>query len=939
MEKVYCERSLFLCQHQALQEFAQLFFDSFKKDPKIQWSVVCERKEDLITIRHQIFFEIQKLFAHTHHTLFSTTPISSVLGGISMYTLDKLAQNFAATLASSPPQSLQDLPDFIQKPYLDIVQQEYLVETALSFYGYLGNDALPLAKQILCFLDLTWPEDFDFAKLLMSTQHKNQQRPVQEITEISLRQILACFHYSKSEFSHYCRLQSFVKDYLQASFQDHLFEHEKGFVFPRKFLQGHILWVSALEFLPQSFSQHSQEEKILTQRTIKPGHFQSSFVDEFQTAVKKARKILGTPNTLFLHSRTLITEGSDNVSIPNDHFCYLIAQNDFSYLEKFTKTSQDQDTLYLLGDCDPKNLTTLRPKGSGSYPVNKKQLEAWNTQNGENFPHAKEIFEQLDSFFESFLEKISLINHDELFIDIGKLYGLQPKMKQDDFLIPLFYKFLETKSLQLGQEEMNCTKDFSKVLFFIASARLPQKIEVMGRPHAPTGNSFQVKVLNNALFLLKKQGVCVDLPASEIMYKGFWKNMLNQNIQTEFYLQNTTEFQNIPKDLFTKNPTRTFGKPFSSPQESLLHSHLSKRIQFFSEQKEFLLPHWQKTFGMRQQKIAITSFERYIHCPLQFFLNDLLGVTEKVLKNFSVDPSAVGIGIHLILEQLLTRLVTGLGNEEYTLVMEPVFAELILKLSEEKIFLSQNPKDWEYCVETTLQNTKTPEAEKIKEAFFEAIANIWQQKDEKSFFQQLQKRELIKRLFLGFLRIEHHNTKKNLQKKDPYFTGKERERPVSLTLEGLTFYGKIDRIDLSKRGFHIIDYKSSAFSKKEHELTLLPCEVGKNSQAKLSAQGGLYSLAWAQNNLEEDVLSPQVDAFSIYALKKTSANQHAVFTYTFQEPLRKDTPLYEKFLTQYGVYAKNLKKGSFFPRPLHHTVCALCLYQEICPVPTDTPFL
>ena len=86
VEKEFFEKSMFLCEYKAIHEFAKNFSSHFKRDYSSQWSIVCERKEDLITIRNQVLHEIDKQMA-------SNNNYSQALFGISIYTLDNLAKN------------------------------------------------------------------------------------------------------------------------------------------------------------------------------------------------------------------------------------------------------------------------------------------------------------------------------------------------------------------------------------------------------------------------------------------------------------------------------------------------------------------------------------------------------------------------------------------------------------------------------------------------------------------------------------------------------------------------------------------------------------------------------------------------------------------------------------------------------------------------------
>lgn len=200
--------------------------------------------------------------------------------------------------------------------------------------------------------------------------------------------------------------------------------------------------------------------------------------------------------------------------------------------------------------------------------------------------------------FEKFIDKISLIGNKENLIKFAKLYSLETKLNNENFLIQLFYNYAEKECVMLG--ESHPMQECPRALSFIATEKFPEKIVAIGRAHAPTGSSFHVKVLNNAISLLKKQGVTIDLPASETMYRGFWKNIINQNIPVEFWLDNPSELNNFPKYLLPKNNILKLGIPLPI----IKGSHLLDRIK---NTGNFLIPQWKNYFSSQKMVIQLQS--------------------------------------------------------------------------------------------------------------------------------------------------------------------------------------------------------------------------------------------------------------------------------------------------------------------------------------------
>jgi PD-(D/E)XK nuclease superfamily len=921
VEKEFFEKSMFLCEYKAIQEFAKNFSSHFKKNYGTQWSIVCERKEDLITVRNQILHEIEKYIPNNENH-------PQALFGISMYTLDNLARNFCATLAATNDKKLiQEIPGFISKPYLDVISQELLVENILNFYGYIGNDSLPIAKQILSLIDITWPDSTNFVQLIISTQNKKNIKTVQEINEKALKQILASYQYAKYELENYSRLQSLVKEYLQGKYIDHLYQETKhhNLILPHKFLKGNILWISAPEFL----NSHPQETTFnlekLSGNTIKPGNFQSFFVDEFKKSILNTRKILDIHQNLFISSRTVIPESHTETKLEKNHIHYFISENKHCYSEKIETALKDKDSLCLLADFDPGKFREIRPDAAGSYPITTQFLKEWEKCNIE-FTDAQEIFPQIDSHFEKFLEQISLVSNETRLHEIGKQYSIEMKSNNDDFILQLFQKYIEKERAYIGYQHPVLT--CPKALSFFASSHMPKKIISIGRAHAPTASSFHVKVLNNAISILRKQGVSIDLPASEMMYRGFWKNIANLGIPLDFWLDSSSELNDFPNYLIPEGNIHKFGVAF--PKAT--HSHLIERFLCRTDGKSILFPQWRNYLPDSNQRISITSFERYITCPLQFFLSDIIGIKKEEQENVSVDNMEIGSRMHLIAEQLITSLVTIIGNKDYGKIMHPIFSNILESLKIETNFLSLNKNLWLHIIQNTVEKSAILFKIEIKNAFLEAIENIWQVKQEnlKPHFTITQEREILKRTFFRFLQIEK-SLAEDLQDQ---LTGIERERPVSLELGGLVFSGKIDRIDATQNGLRIIDYKTSNIPKSEKKISLFPSELDEaKTTSKLSAQGALYCLAWAQKKLldEENNDRNSIMSFSLYHLKNLDENANPILSYEFSQAMVKDDFIFKKLTTEYTEYALRLKHGDFYPKPIKSKTCDFCDFKPLCP--------
>lgn len=913
MKKEFIEHSMFLCNYISLKEFSLNFVNNFKINKNKHWSIVCERKEDLITIRNQIFYEIG--------TLDSCNKNYQTLYGISMYTLDNLARNFCASIAATSFKKFRnEIPRTIFQPYLDIINQEKLVEFSLKMFNYFNNDSLPIAKQILSLIDIQWPENISFANLIIETQSNEHIKNVQEINEISLKQILATYQFSKDELQNFCRLQSFINDYLNKEYINHLTEDHTKLTLPINFLQGNILWVSAPEYLTQyNKIENINKNNYSSFNTIKPGNFQNSIVEDFKKCIEKTRSILNITDTFFWTNKTIIKDSFNEMKVDEKNIYFQVALNEQSFITKIDHILEETEQFALLADYDPGQLKLFRHDAAGKYEVTEKMISNWNTKNLA-FSNCNEIYPQLDSYLEEFTDYISLIENKEKLEKIANVYSISTKINKEYFQT-LLKNFLEQQTVQIGNSHK--ITELPKALSFFNSITLPQKVIAIGRAHAATSSSFNVKVLNNAISLLRKNGVAIDLPASEIMYKGFWKNICNSEFPIVFILNNSSELENFPEYITPKNNIDNFGIEFKYNSSNRLTSELCKSTNSFLNWQAYLVEH--------KNKISITSFEKYINCPLNFYLLEVLKLKKEPHDFFKADQLQIGSQMHLICEQLISRLVTTLGNQYYNKIMPSIYAELIINLQSEELFLSHKKSEWQKSFATAIHKNGYIFSEQILFAFQEALDLIWD--NDNNEFKDLQKREILKRTFLRFITLE----KLHSQNHPETYIGIERERPISIKIEGLELSGKIDRIDCFGYGIQIIDYKTANIPKTEKKLVILPSELKKpkNKSAKLSVQGALYSLAWANKHLlleEEDQTRSQIHSFSLFHLKNLDLSQNPILSYEFTDPLKKNSSFYLEILNEYSQYALNLKNGKFEPNPLKLSNCNFCDFKLICPL-------
>lgn len=851
----FTENTLFLCKHKALKLFTKNYAENYNINHNKKWSIICERKEDIVTVRNQIFLELEAIHQ---------SPIKA-LSGISIYTLDTLAQKICASLAHT---NLECTPASLLKPYLDITNQEKIVELILNLFGYNSNDSLALAKQILTLIDIPLPQEITYIDLLMATQENSNSKTLQTISEISIKQILATIQQAKIELANYARFQTLINECLNTI-------PLVSNTLLNEILSSHLLWIGAPEY---------QQD---TTYFIKPGNYQQYLVNDFKKYVLK----LHTGS--FYDSRTLLNKQSNN-----DNINIYISNSD----NHFFQTTREiiKNNFVILGDFDAHSFQTVSMNGDGAYAITKKDLENWKQNIAINISFMDEINKRYDEF----LTVLSYVQSNESLQKIAEIYGLNTLPINEQTCFELFVSRTLQEKIVLGDPHPLASAP--KALSFFNSTKLPEKIICIGNPHDVISKSFNVKILNQVFFFLQQKGVDIEIPATEAMYRLFWQNLVMEAQQIDFWLAEKKEIEQFP-NYIKISKVSNLNNPF-----------LGNFNFYLQEQQSKIPPNWKIV------SISITQFEDYVFCPHKFFLKNVLNI-KKEEKTQSLDFKDIGIKMHKICEQFITRLVILLGNVGYVEQAAKILNVIINILKDEKLFLSFNKQDWLEAIKNSLDQ------QEIMLAFSESIDLIWGDEN-KSDFLYLEQREILKRTFLKFLQTELENLKKNTKLK----IGLYRELPIQFELEGMKFIGRIDRIDLTTQGLEIIDYKTSNLSKTEKEITLSPSSAKENTRLKLSIQGALYTYGFAknyfvpENETTEDFLQNKIASYSLYFLKNLDINRNNCLQYDFSTAFSNDG--LSVIENEYKGYVQNLLKGEFSPRPIQgDSTCMFCEYKSICP--------
>lgn len=924
-------KSFFLAEHESLADFARLIL-STSATRNSRFTVVCERKEDLKAVRAQLFHLLQQGSPQTY---------ANVVGGISMFTLDNLAQNFVASLANSSKGYVGEaLHALFQRPYLDVVTQEQLTRYILLQIGYAGQDALPIAKQVLTFVDVQWPSDSNFLQLLFETQSLENARTVNEITEAALKQIVATYQVSQEVLSKFSRLQDFVLNYLDAEFlvqlRSAISENKlhRDFVVARRILESNVLWVAAPEYHARTKSGFES--------FYRPGNFQSYIVDILRDRIAEAQS-LTAPDALFMNSRTIIpTEAPPET----EHVCYEIHNDKHAFFEQMKDALQgsaptnDETDFYLLADFDLRQLREITSDGSGSYSVADTYIDHYfNVLDGIEAPPPEEgnndavraIVSQLHSHYETFQLCRKIFQREQSFVsELCRSYGLSLPQLSSRFL---FQKVTESENIQVGDPHPLSSLD--RALSFIATSQIPENIVAIGRPHSNTSPSFHVKILNDAIYVLKKNQVQVEVLASDLMYRGFWSWMSSRGGALKFVLLQRDELEEFPDYLYPEGNARIQVK---SP--IALHPECTTLEAFVESLSPKPMRDWASRFGWKKAVsnevgLSVTQFEDFVDCPLSFFLKHVACVNKNETDFTKGRPLEIGIRAHRICEMTLSRFANSFCDASTPLNSALPFLEsLVAALKDEAFFISTSHEKWLSGLRNVIENESTLTSSQItnlKMAMEEICEQIFSSNistDVTPIIMAVET-EILKRVFLRLLQCEVKTLRECGSQRFLAFL----EHPFEISIGPLRLSGRIDRIDHDTKGFHIFDYKTSKIPKTEKEFVLSPTELTATSKT-LSVQAAMYCVAMAQGASVVSDESPRlpVTSFSFYRLKSLDEALSSYVTLGFESPLQSRSELVEKIVEDYHGYAMDIFEGRFSPRPLTPSSCTFCLYKAYCPL-------
>ncbi|MEN9810865.1 MAG: hypothetical protein RLZZ488_2432 [Pseudomonadota bacterium] len=954
MIKTFHAQGFLLAEHSVYENLARLLLDDSTPAAHKRWSVVCERKEDLLAVRAQIFALLNKI-----HREKKPDEELRAWAGISLYTPDTLVRNIALTLSNNSALTLgQEIYEQLRRPFTDVVEQEKLVRLLLLRLGYSLSDVAPLAKQILTLADTPLPADESFLNLLLEVQNSPQgQKSIGDIPDCSLRTICVAFQLAQKILGSFGRLQSFVGNYWSPHFHQHLekfLEQDplyQDFLLPVRFLSEPLLWVAAPEFCKDKNSSY------------RPGNFQAAFIDSLRDGLFSARSKWTehrTASGITWWARTQIPTAQILPEVPHAKIEILGSYAALSHRFESDIRSSGAETQFLLGDIDKRLLNTVRADGSGVHSLTpadflpqKEMTEACNGADAWQTP-AQEKVAQLREEFQSYWDKLH--RFDNLIGEALAMYDLSPSLREHGVSFELMlHRFFDSESFNFANTDL--ISQLPPALSLLAGVMHAQKFVVLGPPHSQTAPSFHLRLLNSVFHLLRSRQVAIDPIASEESYRGYWQSILNKDADVVFLMRSHRELKDFPADL------RRWCLP---PVEQRMWSDSLLResafLRWLGSARPFQLQdeNWPRLLKESARKgkinsLSVTAFEDYVECPLQFYWVGLHGLGQDAQPVLQPDALITGQKAHAMAEKLIRglRQICLLEQTESQRTENSwlhFFVSLHDNFLDTELFLSTSADEWLDALTKSLNSENLSQTHKVhvRALLVELTEVIFsgtelQGDSALSPLRQRLVRETVRRAMRKLIQSELHDAGASLQQSDRAAVRKGLiraafvEQPVDFLLHGeLRLTGRIDRVDTHPEGDRIIDYKTSKVAKKDPALVIDPRMVKTTN--KLSVQGGIYSLAWARKIAEErgqgeasDGRRNAVAAFSLLRLKTMDMSREPYATFAFEEPMSWQDESCQTLHTEYARYGQSLSDGDFSPRPITASLCTWCTLNSICP--------
>ncbi|MFZ9520316.1 MAG: PD-(D/E)XK nuclease family protein [Silvanigrellaceae bacterium] len=941
MIETFHAQGFLLAEHKVFESLAQVLLDSTNCGSNKRWSIVCERKEDLLAVRTQIFSLLRQRQSETN-------PQNQLKqwAGISLYTPDTLVRNFCLTLSHNKENLVgRSAHRLLNLPFIDVVEQEKLVRLLLLRLGYALSDVAPLAKQILTLSDTPLPADETFLSLLLEVQSQNQtHKSISDIPDNSLRTICVAYQLAQKILSSHCRLQSFVSEYWNSTFKQNVLAKIEGapdhadFLLPGKFLSDSLLWIAAPEYSRNANSSY------------RPGNFQAAYIDALRDGLFECRRIWQEHNptsSLTWWARNTIettevtcTEKRAKIQVMGS---YLALDWRFNMLAGET----GEPTQYLLADLDTRALNVVRADGSGIHNLTPQDfdLSARETSQDKEWKNpALDRINTLHDEFRKFWDKLEV--HGELIDEALKRYELSPALRQHGVTFELMlHRFFDSESYTFAVTDR--LAQLPPALALLPGLEVPTKFVVLGAPHSTTAPSFHLRLLNAVFHLLRSKQVALDPIASEESYRGYWQSILARNAEVVFLIRDSRQLEDFPdysrQWFLPPEEVRLWKGPMTSA--SAFEKWLGDKHRLHDERWPRLLKSEPTPDG--KHKVGVTAFEDYVECPLQYYWEKLHGIAQESAPALQPDPVLTGQRAHAVAETFVQ------GLRQMSLLDETRHANetndwvsFLLKIRDgflaTREFLSVDIDSWckAFADALELDSMANPKALRARLMIDELAEVVFAKSNDgkDSMLSPIKRRlvrESVRRALWKLVHCELVVDEAKMMGTSNTIRAAFIEKPILYAIHpNLILTGRIDRVDSHPNGDRIIDYKTSKVSKKDPPLVLDP-RLSKSTN-KLSVQGGIYSLAWAEKNAldlqgADNERVRGVSAFTLVRLKTMDLERNPFATFAFDSPMVFKDETFDSMHAEYSRRAASLVAGDFSPRPLTSKVCLWCALQDVCP--------
>ena len=979
MLQTFLAHGFLLAEHSVYKNLAQELLASATSRARQRWILVCERKEDLVSIRTQIF----SLLNQQNKLSGRADPLQSWVG-VSLYTPDTLVRNFALTLSHNSATIVgAEANRLFRSPYIDIVEQERLTRLILLKLGYAGSDVAPLAKQILTLADTALPPDESLLSVLLEvqqTQHSLKQ--VADVPDVSLRTILVAYQLVQKILSKFCRLQSFIGEYWGPHFQTHLssaLQGENGseeFLWPQKFLDDPLLWIAAPEYTRATGNERKKiQPQAPLEQTYRPGNFQASWIDALREGLFRARQISQShANSTGIQTwwaRTLIPSQTIVPQAAVAQVKVIGSQAALANTFETLHSNSDARTQFLLGDMNARDWNVIRADGSGVHSLTPADFEnnlnkkSHAEQNADHPPQqssngaslwanpAGERVTRLHDEFNKDWQRLEPFT--ELIENALNQYNLSPSLRKHGVSFDLMlHRFFDSETFSIG--ELGEVAGMPPALSLLPGIETPEQFIVLGSPHSTTSPSFHLRLLNAVFHQLRSKQVQLDPIASEQSYRGYWQSIFTRGCKITFLVRGYQDVEAFP----------TYAKAWCQPAQfktTTISDALpaSSFERWLAGSQQIFDPEWKRL--LREPKtpnephtLAVTAFEDYVECPLRFYWLTLHRSEADAQAALQPDVKVMGQRAHSAAECFFRSLrhiaLTNESNEPQTNLWRKLITQINEEFVESEIFLSNDSTLWNKALLSAFRsaelslvqmNHAKELAGELEKAIFSpadpAVQTGFQVKQ--SALKQKLTREGVRRAFRKMIQSEllllgasndtasQSGADENSKETRAAFL----EQPFQLEIApGLLLTGRIDRVDTHPSGDKIIDYKTSKVPKKEPALVLNPLEATPYN--RLSVQGAIYCLAWARKQAEEasdDERPRGVSAFTLLRLKTLDLSRNPFVSCAFRSPLQFNDDAYAQLFDSYRTRAETLVSGHFPARPLYKEMCKSCALKMLCP--------